>query len=256
MYDELCYQKPFLNEAIARIDFVAPLEGFEQSFPIKLANVISTHFPISEPTESIAQELQLTADAVHHRQSRFKQWNFYGKEREKQVTIAAPFLFVSYKRYSTYEDMKANFSAVLSAMKRVSPDAKAGRFGLRYINNIEIDGLPNATTWNDYISGKLLETLSFFDEKHLTRLFHIAEVKYDDVDVRFQFGMPNPDYPAIIKRPLFVLDFDAYVQTAHDLDECIQYMEKAHTIIQKLFEESITDKLREKMHVKHAPAVQ
>jgi hypothetical protein len=53
--------------------------------------------------------------------------------------------------------------------------------------------------------------------------------------------MPNPDYPALIKRPLFVLDFDAYVQTAHELRESLHYMEQAHTCIQGLFEESITE---------------
>jgi uncharacterized protein (TIGR04255 family) len=256
MYEQLCYQKAFLNEVIARLDFVAPLEGFENSFPSKLANVISTHFPISEPTETIAQELQLTADALHHRETRFKQWNFFGKEREKQVTIAAPFLYVSYKRYTTYEDMKANFSAVIDAMKKVSPDAKVGRFGLRYINNIEISDLSTPTSWDEYISKPLLETIPFFKTpSQLTRLFHIAELKIEELDVRFQFGMPNPDFPAIMKRPLFVLDFDAYVQTAHELNESIQHMEKAHTAIQSLFEDSITDKLRSKMNVKPTTSV-
>jgi hypothetical protein len=45
MYDEICYEKPFLKEAIARIDFVAPLEELSKGLPPKQA--LSTHFPTS-----------------------------------------------------------------------------------------------------------------------------------------------------------------------------------------------------------------
>lgn len=248
MYEQVCYQKPFLSEAIARIDFIAPLAEFENSFPAKLANIISAHFPISEPSETIAQELQLTPEAVHHRQSKVKQWNFYGKEREKQITIAAPFFFVSYKQYTSFEDMKSNFTAVLDGIKKVSPDAKVGRFGLRYINNIEISDLPNPTIWNDYINEELLKAFTFFESEKLTRMFHIAELKNEELKIRFQFGMPNPDFPAAIKRPLFIMDFDAYVESAHDFDEVIQYMNQSHMTIQNLFEKSITANLRAKMN--------
>jgi uncharacterized protein (TIGR04255 family) len=68
--------------------------------------------------------------------------------------------------------------------------------------------------------------------------------------------MPNPDYPAIIKRPVFVLDLDAYVQMAHDLAESLQYMEEAHTRIQDLFERSITQQLRERMNVRPPVPIQ
>jgi uncharacterized protein (TIGR04255 family) len=93
--------------------------------------------------------------------------------------------------------------------------------------------------------------VAFFPQpRQLTRLIQVAELKYDDLDMRFQFGMPNPDYPAMMKRPQFVLDLDAYVQTAHDLGDSLQYMEQAHGLIQGLFERSITDQLRERMNAR------
>jgi uncharacterized protein (TIGR04255 family) len=79
---------------------------------------------------------------------------------------------------------------------------------------------------------------------------HVAELQSGDIDVRFQFGMPNPDYPAVIKRPQFVLDMDAYVKTSHDLGGSVQYIEQAHSLIQELFERSIADKLRRHMNAK------
>jgi len=140
MYETVCYEKSFLKEVIARIDFVAPIDGLEKSLPAKLANVVSTHFPINEPTEAIAQQLQLIIgpDEVKQSRTQFKQWKFYGRDREKTLSLAAPFVFVSYQQYTTYENMKEEFAAIIDAIGKAFPDARTGRFGLRYINSIDI----------------------------------------------------------------------------------------------------------------------
>lgn len=253
MYTTVCYEKPFLREVIARVDFVAPIVELEKALSPKLARALTDRFPISEPVDAIAQELQISGGEVQHKESRFKQWNFFGKEREKQLALAAPFVYVTYARYDTYEDMKAQFTAVVEAVKKAFPDVRAGRFGLRYINSIEITDLAAPTSWSEYIAGDLLTNVSFFaDPPQLTRLIHLAELKHGDVAVRFNFGQPNPDYPAAVKRPLFILDLDAYVQAAHDMSESLEYMEQAHGWIQDLFERSITQRLRERMNVRPA----
>jgi uncharacterized protein (TIGR04255 family) len=147
--------------------------------------------------------------------------------------------------------MKEQFAAVVDAVGKAFPDVKASRFGLRYINIIEISDLADPTSWGDYIAPQLLGTMPFFTQPRLlTRLIQVTELKHEDIDLRFQFGMPNSDYPAIMKRPQFVLDIDAYVQTAHDLGDSLQYMEQAHGLIQNLFERSITDRLRERMNAR------
>jgi uncharacterized protein (TIGR04255 family) len=78
-------------------------------------------------------------------------------------------------------------------------------------------------------------------------------LKVDDIDIRVQAGMPNPDYPAVMKRPQFVLDLDAYVSLAHDLPQSGGYMDQAHEHIQALFERSITDRLRGRMNARPVP---
>lgn len=252
MHEDVCYGRPFLKEVIVRIDFAVPIEGLEKTLPPKLVKILSDDFPISEPIDAISQELQLSGEGLlQHRQTKFKQWNFFGKEREKQLSLAGPFVFVRYPRYTTFEDMRRQIINVIDILGKTFPDARSRRFGLRYINSIEIADLSSPLSWGDYINPKLLETITFFtDQENLIRLIQITELKYGDLTVKFQFGMPNPDYPAIIKRPQFILDLDAYVQTAHDLVESIQYMEQAHKHIQELFERSITMSLRERMNVR------
>lgn len=259
MYEEVCYEKSFLKEVISRIDFISPLPGLEKSLPPKLTKVLSDHFPIIEPTEGLTHSIELNfvgAGGMQQRQTPVRIWNFYGKDREKQLSLASQYVFVSYTRYSTYEDLKEDFSSVVATLDAAFSDTRAGRFGLRYINNIEIEGVPPIEGWGEYVAPVLITPPEFFAGQQLTRLLHLAELKCGDLALRFNFGLPNPDYPSPIKRPSFILDLDAYIQAAHDLGESLQYMEKAHGCIRDLFEKSITDKLRERMHAQAAPSVQ
>lgn len=82
------------------------------------------------------------------------------------------------------------------------------------------------------------------------RNFHNMEFKYDDFNLRFQFGMHNPDYPAAIRQKIFILDFDAYFQGAFENNQMPAMLDNFHNAIQTLFERSITDNLRERMNAK------
>jgi len=252
MYEEICYKKTFLKQVIARIDFVTTATPLETALPNKLGKIISQHFKIAEPQDIVSSSV-LFGVGIPPKQTeeKHKQWNFYSKDRSDQLSVAQNYIFVLYKNYTKFEDMKTTFGTIVNSLDQEVPEITASRFGLRYINNIEIEGLKKFISWNKYIHSNLAKATSFFSgerEKHLSRLFHVAELKYEDINVKFQFGMPNPDYPALIKRPLFVLDFDASVEMSHNLNESLQYMNIAHRHIQTLFEESITDKLRGRMN--------
>src|SRR5579863_5047823 len=240
MYEEVSYERPFLKQVIARIDFIAAADALQKSVPPSLAKTISDHFPIVEPGEAFTTELQIQlGEKVQEKQTIFKQWNYYGRDREKQCALAPSFVFTAYTRYTIYENMRDEFGVVIRTIEDAFPDLRAARFGLRYINNIEVTGLTPPTKWDEYICPELLGMEAFSDRaEHLTRLFHVAELKYGDLNVRFQFGMPNPDSPAVIKRPLFTLDLDAYAQSAHEFKQALLYMDEAHNHIQDLFERS------------------
>src|SRR5271166_6774424 len=124
MYETVCYEKHFLKQVVARIDFVAPLLELEKSLPQKLGKALSNCFPIIEPSETFEQELQITGDEVKRsKQQQFKQWNFFGKQREKQLALAAGFVFVICTRYTTYEDLKTDFTSTVDALAKAFPDS-------------------------------------------------------------------------------------------------------------------------------------
>lgn len=250
MYEEVCYQKPFLKQVIARIDFAAPVTQLEKGAPPKLLNSIVKNFPIVEPQDVKMQEVTFEEGGIIHRENAIRQWNFFSKGRERQLTISPQYIYVQYNTYNDYEEARSQFGAVVEAIAKISNEIKVARFGLRYINQIEINGI-NPTDWSEFINDDLLAARTLFEEgEGLTRLISVAEIVFGDIGVRFQYGLPNPDYPARIKRPLFVLDFDASVAQAHDLNEALGYMDQGHARIQSLFERSIKEALREKMDVR------
>lgn len=250
MYEQVCYQKSFLKQVIVKIDFASPVEKLDKGVPLKLVNTIVKSFPIVEPADVVMQEIDVEGNDVKSRRTTTKQWNYYSKERDRQLGLGSQSVFVQYKRYSNYEEAKEQFGAVVDALNTAFPGTLASRFGLRYINEIDLP-LNDPTDWAAYVDPRLLCSRDFFGaDEPITRLITIAELKYGEMGVRFQFGMPNPDYPATVRRPLFVLDLDASISEAHDLPQTMSYMDEAHARIQAIFERSITLALREKMDAK------
>ena len=81
MYDEVCYEKPFLKEAIVRLDFATGEDSLSSKLPPRLSSVALSRFPIAEPGKGISQELQLSGDGVKHKREEFTEWNYYGRNR-------------------------------------------------------------------------------------------------------------------------------------------------------------------------------
>lgn len=248
MYEDVCYGKSFLKQVIARIDFAAPLEKLDKGPPTRLVTPIAKHFPIIEPNEVVMQEIAVNTDGIAHRNITERQWNYFSRDRDRQLTLSPSVALIQYTKYATYEEIKEQFGVMVGALGATFPGTMVARFGLRYVN--QIDGLvEDATKWSDYISDDLVAARSFFaDDESLTRLVSISELKYGDVGIRFQYGMPNPDFPAPIKRSLFVIDIDASVAEAHELNQTIAFMDQAHARVQSIFERSIKETLREKMN--------
>jgi uncharacterized protein (TIGR04255 family) len=242
---EISYKRNFLTEVIARIDFASPIQKLNQELPPKVSERALKAFPIQEPRKAIGRELQISPVAVESKNIEFTEWNFYGKEREKRFVLFNQAMFVAYNRYPKYEPFKKDFIDVLEVLFNEIPEVVPNRLGLRYINNFEI---PNGDpfNWDEYFNQHLLSSHRFYEDKTaISRVFNNLEFNFQDFNLRFQFGMPNPDYPAPIKKKHFVLDLDAYHQGLQTFQEIPGNLDRYHTQIQTLFESSITDKLRE-----------
>ena len=160
-------------------------------------------------------------------------------------------MFVEFNIYTCFDDFVNHLSKILKSLFGVFNELQVERFGLRYINEIEIntDDIKDPFNWGNYLHDDLLSIFNIPDEKtNITRAFHNLEIIYADFILRFQYGMHNPDFPAPIKKKQFILDYDAYMTGILDKEDILENLSVFHEEIEKLFEKSITDSLRVKMN--------
>lgn len=250
-FEGVIYKKNFLKQVIARVDLLSPLRGVEGSLPSSLGDAAKQAFPIPEPRDAIKRQVKLGPEAaITQLEERFKEWRFHGRERTKLLTISKDAVFVEHTAYERYELVKEEFVRIIDRVRELYPDTQVSRLGLRYINVIELNE-PHPTDWSGYIAAPLLYVFQFppgNDQSAFARVLHNLELAFDSFNLRYQFGMHNPDYPARIRQKAFVLDLDAYTQTAADLRDVGPFLDQFHGTIQGYFEHSITEGLRRLMN--------
>lgn len=247
MYETVCYTKPFLKEVILRLDFGTRVEAFILALPQKVATAALQRFPLSEPQKAQMQEITFSPTNFQTRTEDSMQWVYHGRNREKTLTITPEMLLITNRKYQSFEEFNEDFLHVLTSLFEGQEDLSVARIGLRYVNILDIPGT-DPLAWSEYINENMLGIIDMHkDAQSLSRAFHIVEFNYDGQQVKFQFGIANPDYPAPIKRRQFVLDIDSFFIGALTKDDVTRCVNAAHEKIQVLFEESVTEKTRSLM---------
>lgn len=248
--DSICYKRTFLTSVIARVDFPSPIGQLEKQLPDALSKAVMKAFPIAEPRPAFAQKVQIspTGGVQQQERSEFTEWRFHGRNREKTFTIVPAAVFVEYKTYTSYEALKEEFLEVLSRFLELYKDRQGSRLGLRYINNIELPGR-DPFAWKQLLNKNMLSLFDLYpDRRVISRAFHNLELNFGDFNLRYQFGMHNPDYPAPIRKKIYVLDLDAYCEGPQELADIPDSLDAFHARIQEIFESSITNEFRRVMN--------
>lgn len=244
------YEKNFLTNVIVRVDFPNPIKVHE-SLPPDLSKTILELFPISESKKMIGRTIKFTGENVEiEGDKKSTEWNFFGKNREKQLVITPILLYIKYNKYESYNSLKSDFISVIEKMFEVFPDIQITRLGLRYINEISLLDQNDPLNWTECLNEKLLSPFEVAEDKStIARCINNLILNQGDMILNFRYGMHNPDMPAQIKKKLFILDYDAYNTNLQDVSEIRDDLEKFHGIIVNLFESHIKDRLRTIMHV-------
>jgi uncharacterized protein (TIGR04255 family) len=242
------YRRSFLTQVIARVDFDTPLE-IKKNGPGKMVKAaIRDRFPVPETRTIVAEELVLGPGKSERNKSESVEYVYHGTEREKRLIISEPFMSVEYNQYSKYEDLREDFVEPLDAIFESFSSRNGVRLGLRYVNTIDIEGEDNPLEWDEYLEQPMLAALSLAtDPSTISRAFQVLEFNYGESSMRLQFGMPNPDYPAAIRKKQFILDFDVHCRLLLDQKGIIEHLDEFHLRVNNSFEELIKDPLREMM---------
>lgn len=244
--ENICYKKNFITEAIAKVEFLNPIIELDQTLPKEFSDSIVNLFPIAELKEISNNNVTITNSGVQNNIDKGIEWSFWNKDRSKRISLSKNVLLLVQNRYASYDNFADEFLTAFNALCSIYKDLIFRRFGLRYVNNIKL-AESEPLNWDNYINDKLTASINIPDDSsHISRTFHNLEMNYENFNLRFNFGIHNPDYPAIIKQKVFILDMDAYHNGLQNKEDVISSLPEFHSKIQELFEFSIKDGLREK----------
>ena len=222
------YENDFLDKVIVRIDFDTILPFTLKKPPMEIYEQIKERFPIVEEKKIIAKEFLIGSGKAIQRDVEKLEWYYHGTDRNKYLKITPDCLIIEYKKYEYYEQLKEDFIAVINELFNHFPKIKGRRLGFRYIDVIDLDEA-DPTDWDQYILPDLNKNISIIDDKKtLSRIFHVIEFNYGDSNMRFQYGMLNPDFPASIKKKVFTLDFDMYTNNILEKEDIGDLLDKFH----------------------------
>ncbi len=243
-----CYSKNFIKKVIAKIDFNASVDIFTPDTLADAVSEIKKRFPISEQKTGIQNEITFSNVGVEQSlKKEFPEWIFHGKDRTKVLKVNHQSIEVVLNKYDTENDFIKDVITPISKLLSINPNIVVQRTGIRFINifDFKIDNFKKSSIY--FTPSISANYTKMADVENCNRAIMINEFIKEDIKLRVQSGYFNPDYPAIIKRNHFLLDFDAYIDSPHLINNIEVLLKKLHDIIEFKFEELITDKLRDKV---------
>lgn len=252
-YEDVCYKRSFINQVIFRIDFLRFLTP-EDVFYEDIENIIIRFFPKKGIDQILKfNDINLVLDNNNGKSSASSQTieglqKVYSSNTGNRFIISNMFLVFEINNYTLFDEHIKCFKDILFVL--FSKSVMAKRTGLRYINKYEADKLKlQKKFFNSDIAATLITKQT--DEASsikLVRSMHINEYRTDNAILNFRYGMYNPRYPDYLDDNSFVLDYDCFSEEVFDSsDNILKFTNFAHDMIQGLFENSISESLRQVM---------
>lgn len=247
--EEICYKNNYLSDVIVRMDFANPLSSLlTPVLPDPIKDSIRAIFKIYEPGKEVVQTVEVQNETVKTSMNEIHQWIFHSEDRSKTIIISQNYLTIQYKKYRSFNEFREDISSPLNELIKLERNIPINRTGLRFINIF--DTIKSYEDINNYFSPMIANTFNaLIDRDFCSRNFLISEFLYDDIKIKMQSGIYNPDYPAPIRKKDFIIDLDGYIDTPHMLTGSVeQLLIPIHEKIQHIFENSITDILRDRLN--------
>jgi len=247
------YRRNFLTNVIVRADFAAPLIGATDSWPVGITKTVLKGFPIEEERTAVQMmnmvPVAMSGSFQPPNVTSDREMHYYSLDRDYHLGLGRSFLFVETSKYKDFASLQQLFEPVAKDLFNSAPDLAVKRLGLRYINVISAAG-KNPLQWSGIVNPKLSSMLGFVkDSNRISRAIGNMEFNFDGIGLRLQYGVLNPDYPAVVKRKEFVLDMDAFSPGLASFGQMMDQLRALHEHVETVFENAIGGKLRKAMMI-------
>ena len=254
---KITYKNNFLSQVVVRIDFLQFIPN-ESAFSADIEKSILKVFPRKGKDQIIRfNSVNLTFDAAHLGVPNANgqiyegiQREYLAQEENNKLILSNKFIVFEINQYDTFGTHMQWFRDILVSFflqNRVT----AIRTGIRYINLFDSEKIK---LQKNFFASDIAATLvtKLPDDEHemsLIRSMHMSEYRLPTMTLNFRYGMFNPEYPNVLRKNNFALDYDCFTtDQLESADEILRNLENGHQAIQYLFENAITDTMRKVMN--------
>jgi uncharacterized protein (TIGR04255 family) len=242
------YDQNPLKLVVCQVRFPVLTRFEEPSFPAPFQEALSERYPRSALQHELGVTLGPAGAATVP--SPPAAWRFSDLEDQWTVVLARDFVSLETTAYEQFERFKERLQEVLGAVEALGVKARE-RLGLRYVDEIRHPGAVTPADWREYLNEKLLGMVG--GEELGDDVIHtIQEIRLreDDGTLVIRHGYIGRE--PTDGNPFYLLDTDYYDDRPQrfDVPQIMEQLDTYHETIHNIFEESITDRLREHLGVK------
>ncbi len=253
--DRQIYPSAPLKLVTFQIRFPSVPDLDELTPPKALSHALRERYPILGGPAPVMQ-LELGPGQAQQRQRGSRLTN---RERTKTLTLTGDSVALETSRYERYERFAEDVDWVLERVDAATPLPAVTRLGLRYIDEIQIEGTSTLSDWRAWINSDLIvggvvdgyETLDYLAQMVLSiDDLHRLTIRYGRV------SQPVVDPNGFLRinesptGPYFLLDIDSFWEPSRDgfkefdAAEVTEVCLRLHHPIRDIFERAITSDLR------------
>jgi len=192
-------------------------------------------------------------------QQRIRGSRLMNRDRTRNVTLAGDSLAVETSQYERYELFAEEIDWVLERVHEVTPLPAVTRLGLRYIDEIDVEGVTTVADWNGWINRDLLVggiVDGYETEDYLVQVA-LAVDELHRMTIRYgRVSQPVVDPNGVLRidasptGPYFLLDIDSFWEPSRDAfrefdaGEVRNVCLELHDPVRRIFERAIANELR------------
>ncbi len=235
------YSNPPIVEALCEFQFI-PSQPWDMTIPGLLYEKINREFPVKQQQMGFGIGFQPKEGGMELRIEMSQRMQFFRSDKSALVQVGPDLLTINHlKPYPTWEEFKPLILKNLEIYKDIAKPKGFKRIGLRYINKIEFDEHPIELTdyfnYYPFIPTNLPQMHEAFQVR--------VEIPYEEGRGRLLLTLASM-IPEKLNVPSILLDLDYIMAISESvlLDQTSDWIEKAHTIVENVFEACITNKYR------------
>ena len=167
---------------------------------------------------------------------------FSDESEERIVSIGTEMASFETTRYAGWEAFRADLRATLELAARLGGIAEMSRFGLRYVDELAIEGVRTIADWSEVVAESLLGAPDgLARDPRVIKTAQRISLRIDDDIVNLRQGFTESP-PGEDRQSVYLIDTDIFTtsQIPWDVDALMARADRYHTWVTNIFGRSLT----------------